>query len=116
MQVSKILFILCLIFAMTVLVISPAIAVEHPWEEGEGGEGIPDDGTPGPDGDITPPPEEGEPLLSSIGGSYFIWWQIIWESLSGDDALNTHVVSSGSHTDAEDVKQPRTHITSRSYR
>ena len=60
MRVLSFLIILCLASAAVMLIMSPAIAVEHPWEEGEGGGSQPGDGTP--DNDIPPEPESDSPL------------------------------------------------------
>jgi hypothetical protein len=108
MQVSKILIILFLALAMMAFVASPAVAVEHPWEEGEGGEDQPDNGTPGPDIDITPLPEDGSPLWSSTNGPGLFWWHIVWDYLMGDNAMNSQVVDSESKADSDRSMTPQT--------
>jgi len=101
MRVSSLFIILCLASAAVLLITSPAIAFEHPWEEGEGGGSLPGDGTP--EDDIPPEPGENTPLWSSTNGTQYFWWQIVWEYISVGDALNAWVVNSDTDADPEIV-------------
>jgi hypothetical protein len=87
MQVSRLLIVFCLAWVASLLFIaSPAIAVEHPWEEGEGGSTGGDllgSGLPDPTDDSFPPPSKDDPLLTSSSGPFLFWWQVIWDSLLG---------------------------------
>lgn len=85
MRVSKLIIILSLAMSAAILIVSPAIAVEHPWEEGESGGGgrAPDDAMPGPGDDIVPPSDDDTPLWSSVDGTHFLWWLVVWEYVTG---------------------------------
>ena len=104
MQVSKILIAIILGLAVTAFVASPAVALEHPWEEGETGTIQPGDGMPHPDDDI-PPGQDQRPWLSSIAGSGFFWWYAIIDCLSGDNMLTLQATDAENAVNPEDIKK-----------
>lgn len=74
MQVSKLLVLFCLaILAAVLYIATPAIALEHPWEEGESPGGssgeVPGTANPNPEGDSIQ-----TPLLTGTTQGTFFWW------------------------------------------
>ncbi len=95
MQVSKLLVIFCLAMLAAVLYIaSPAIALEHPWEEGEtpgGGNDSPGTSDPFPSGGDTIQ----TPLFSSTTQGTIFWWfeLILSPEVNTNAVLNSSVVT-----------------------
>jgi hypothetical protein len=102
MQVSKLLILVCLALVAAVLYIAtPAIALEHPWEEGEytgGGNDSPGSSTPIPDPSGTDTLET--PLLSPTAPGTIVWW---FELILNHD-INSNTVQSSSIATPADTR------------
>ncbi len=77
MRVSKLLVLFSLaVLAAMLYIASPAIALEHPWEEGE----TPGNGSGEVPGTSHPLPGDDTvqvPLLNSTQGTFFWWFELI---------------------------------------
>jgi hypothetical protein len=74
MKVSKLLVIVCLAMLATVLYIAtPAVALEHPWEEGES-PGVGNGENPGTTSPLPGSDTTGTPFLTASPNGTFFWW------------------------------------------
>ncbi len=101
MQVSKLLVICCLaLLAVVLYIATPAIALEHPWEEGEspgsGNGQTPGTSTPPPSGDTIQAPF----LTVATQGTFFWWFELVL-----NPEINNSVVQNSSVVTPADTRK-----------
>lgn len=106
MQVSKLLVLICLaMLAIMFYIATPAIALEHPWEEGEspgvGGGENPGTSTPVPGTDTTETPL----YHASTSGTVFWWFNLILGNVTADIASQQISVATAIDNRAASVDQ-----------
>lgn len=95
MKVSKLLVIVFLaMLAMALYITTPAVALEHPWEEGES-PGVGNGENPGTSSPLPGTDTIQTPLLTASPNGTFFWWlELIAESVTADAVShNTSVVT-----------------------
>ena len=105
MQVSRLLALLCLaLLAIVLYIATPAIALEHPWEEGEtpgtGPGDAPGTSNPNPDTDSIQTP------LFSAGtqGTVFWWFELIVDLSDGNILTQNESVAPAAESGTKSIE------------